>query len=57
MTATELYSNSTLTDDPVGLLLGGPFDYTDRTNMFDAFAPATAQPHVLSQVCTRHSST
>ena len=52
MTATELYSNSTLTDDPVGLLLGGPLDYTDRTNMFDAFAPAAAQPHVLSQVCT-----
>jgi len=49
MTATELYSNSTLTDDPVGLLLGGPLDYTDRTNMFDAFAPAAAQPHVLSQ--------
>ena len=52
MTATELYSNSTLTDDPVGLLLGGPLDYTDRSNMFDAFAPAAAQPHVLSQVCS-----
>jgi len=49
MTATELYSNSTLTDDPIGLLLGGPLDYTDRANMFDAFAPAAAQPHVISQ--------
>ena len=49
MTATELYSNNTLTDDPIGLLLGGPLDYTDRANMFDAFAPAAAQPHVLSQ--------
>ena len=49
MTATELYSNSTLTDDPIGLLLGGPLDYTDRANMFDAFAPAAAKPHVISQ--------
>ena len=56
MTATEFYSNGTLTDDPIGLLFGGPLDYTDRTNMFDAFAPAAAQPHVLSQACTRHSS-
>ena len=56
MTATELYSNSTLTDDPIGLLLGGPLDYTDRANMFDAFAPAAAHPHVISQVCTRRSS-
>ena len=49
MTATELYANNTLLDDPISLLVGGPLDYTDRANMFDAFSPAAAQPHVASQ--------
>ena len=48
-TATELYTNTTLTDDPLGLLLSGPVDYTDTANMFDSFAASSARPHVLSQ--------
>ena len=48
-TATELYTNSSLTDDPLGLLLSGPVDYTNTANMFDSFSAASARPHALSQ--------
>jgi len=47
MAVTELFTNTSVADDPVALLLGGGPDYSLRENSFDAFVHAP--PHVLSQ--------
>lgn len=46
---SELYANSTVSDDLLSLILSGPIDYTQRANMFDSFAPAASDLYTLSQ--------
>ena len=47
ISVVELFTNSTVSDDPLTLMLGGAPDYSLRENGFDAFAHPP--PHVLSQ--------
>lgn len=46
---SEFYTNSSLSDDLLSLVLSGPIDYTQRDNMFDSFAPASSDLYALSQ--------
>jgi len=50
LTTSEFYSNTSVSDDVLSLVLSGPVDYTRRENMFDSFA--APPPHVLSQSYT-----
>ena len=49
VTVSEFYTNSTIADDLVSLVLSGPIDYSQRANMFDSFSPASSELFVLSQ--------
>ena len=47
MAVAELFVNTTISDDPLRLLLGGAPDYSLRENQFDGYSHPP--PHVLSQ--------
>jgi len=47
MAVSELFTNTTISDDPLKLLLGGAPDYSLRENGFDGYSHPP--PHVLSQ--------
>ena len=47
MAVSELFRNTTVADDPIGLVLSGGPDYSLRENGFDAFVHPP--PHTLSQ--------
>jgi len=47
ITASEMYSNVTASDDVLSLVLGGPVDYSRHENQFDSFSAPL--PHVASQ--------
>mmetsp|Transcript_36550 Transcript_36550/g.76996 ORF Transcript_36550/g.76996 Transcript_36550/m.76996 type:complete len:343 (-) Transcript_36550:777-1805(-) len=47
MTVAELYTNSTISDDVVALVLAGPIDYSRHENQFDSFG--APPPVVMSQ--------
>lgn len=46
---SEFYTNSTVSDDLLSLVLSGPIDYSQRANMFDSFAPSSSDLYQLSQ--------
>jgi len=46
---SEFYTNSTVSDDLLSLVLSGPIDYSQRANMFDSFAAGTSDLYALSQ--------